>query len=63
MSVAGTRAMPQYSPHENTPRVGSAEGAGIDNHSARKAKRENKGKSLSLFSHEPIRAVNRRFVT
>jgi hypothetical protein len=27
MTVAATHAMPQYSPHENTPRVGSAEGA------------------------------------
>jgi hypothetical protein len=62
MSVAAALTTGQYEPlNENTPRVGSAEGAGM-NRSALEASRENNRISLSRFSHKAAWVVNRRLV-
>jgi len=62
MSVADSHAVPQYSPHENTPRVGSAEGAGMEPIDSGGQPGSNRI-SLFLFSHKAPGVVNRRLVT
>jgi len=61
MTVAATQRTGQYEPlNENTPRVGSAEGAGI-NRSALAAKRKKQDVAVPVLSRS-LRVVNRRLV-